>query len=89
MALGAQRFSVVGLILREILILTGAAIAVTVPLSLLATRALRSELFNVSTADVTVYATGIAIIAFIAVVAGLIPARRAASTDPARALRTD
>ena len=89
MALGAQRFSVVGLILREILILAGVAIAVTVPLSLLATRALRSELFNVSTADVTVYGIGIAIIAFIAVLAGLIPARRAASTDPARALRTD
>jgi predicted permease len=89
MALGAMRWTVVRLILREILVLAGVAIAVTIPVSIVATRALRSQLFNVSSTDGTVYAVAIVIIVFIAALAGLIPARRAASIDPVRALRTE
>jgi putative ABC transport system permease protein len=89
MALGAQRWAMVRLILRETLILAGVAVTVTIPISLAFTRALRSQLFNISSVDVGVYAAAVAIIAFVAAVAGLIPARRAASTDPARALRTE
>jgi ABC-type antimicrobial peptide transport system permease subunit len=89
MALGAMRWTVVRLILREILILAGVAIAVTIPISIAATRALRTQLFNVSSMDGTVYAVAIVIIVFIAALAGLIPARRAASIDPVRALRTE
>ena len=88
-ALGAQRSAVVSLIFREVVLLAGAAVAVTIPLALVATRALRSELFNVSTADVTVYSMAILMIALVAVLAGLIPARRAASVDPACALRME
>jgi ABC-type lipoprotein release transport system permease subunit len=53
------------------------------------TRALRSQLFNVSSGDVSVYAVGITTIVLVAALAGLIPAQRAASIDPARALRTE
>jgi putative ABC transport system permease protein len=89
MALGAQRLSVVSLILREVLLLAGASIAATIPVAILATRALRSQLFNVSSADATVYATGMAIIAVVTALAGFIPAQRAASVDPMTALRTE
>lgn len=89
MALGARRGSVVSLILREVLILAGLAVGVTVPLAMLATRAIRSQLFGVSVVDPGVYATGIILIAIVATVAGLVPSRRAASVDPARALRTE
>jgi putative ABC transport system permease protein len=89
MALGAQRWSVVRLILREILVLAGIAIAVTIPISIMATRALRSQLFNVSSTDANVYAIAITIVVFVAALAGLIPARRAASVDPMHALRTE
>jgi ABC-type antimicrobial peptide transport system permease subunit len=89
MALGAMRWTVVQLILREILILASVAIAVTISISLAVTRALRSQLFHVSSTDATVYAIAIVIIVFIAALAGLIPARRAASIDPVRALRTE
>jgi predicted permease len=89
MALGAQRRTVVQLILREILVLAGIAIAVTIPISIAATRALRSQLFHVSSTDTIVYAIAITIIVFVAALAGLIPARRAASIDPMRALRTE
>jgi predicted permease len=89
MALGAKRGSVVRLILREVLILAGCAIGVTVPLAILATRAIRSQLFGVSIADPQVYAAGVLLIAVVAVLAGFLPSRRAASVDPARALRTE
>jgi ABC-type antimicrobial peptide transport system permease subunit len=89
MALGARRTTVVGLIVREVLVLAGVAIAVTIPLALLATRALRSQLFGVSNADPAVYGAGILVICVVAMMAGIIPARRAATVDPARALRND
>jgi putative ABC transport system permease protein len=89
MALGARRGSVINLILREVMILAGGAVAVTVPVALLASREVESELFGVSAADPTVYAVGILLIAAVASLAGLIPAQRAASVNPVEALRAD
>jgi predicted permease len=89
MALGARRGSVVSLILREVLILAGWAVGITVPVAMLATRAVRSQLFGVSVADPGVYAFGILLILLVASLAGFIPSRRAATVDPARALRTE
>ncbi|MGA7258550.1 MAG: FtsX-like permease family protein, partial [Terracidiphilus sp.] len=89
MALGARRGSVVGLILRETLLLAGIAVAATIPIALLGARAVRSQLFGVSFADPLVYAAGILAICLVAALAGFLPARRAAAVDPARALRTE
>ena len=89
MALGARRGSVVGLILRETLLLAGIAVAATIPIAILATWAVRSQLYGVSLADPMAYTAGIAAIALVAVLAGFIPARRAAGVDPSRALRAD
>lgn len=89
MALGARRGMVVRLILREVLVLAGWAIGITIPIAVLGTRAVRSQLFGVSVADPAVYGGGILVIAVVAVLAGFIPSRRAATVDPARALRTE
>jgi putative ABC transport system permease protein len=89
MALGARRGMVVRLILRETLVLTGCSITVTIPMALFAAHAIRSQLFGVSFVDPAVYAIGILAICFVAALAGFVPARRAASVDPARALRTE
>ena len=89
MALGARRGTVVQLILREVMVLAGGAMLVTIPVAILATRAVRSQLFGVSVADPVVYGAGIAVICLVAGLAGFVPARRAATVDPARALRTD
>jgi putative ABC transport system permease protein len=89
MALGARRGSVVQLILRETLLLAGCTVAATIPLAVLGVRAVRSQLFGVSIADPGVYAGGILAICVVAALAGFVPARRAASVDPARALRTE
>jgi putative ABC transport system permease protein len=89
MALGAGRGAVVGLILREVLLLASGAMAVTIPLAMLVTHAVRSQLFGVSVADPAAYALGIVTICVVASLAGFIPARRAATVDPVRALRTE
>jgi len=89
MALGARRGTVIGLILRETLLLAGISILVTVPIALLGARAVRSQLFGVSFADPLIYSAGILAICLVAALAGFIPARRAAAVDPARALRTE
>ncbi len=89
MALGARRATVVSLILREVMILAGWAIGVTIPVALLAMRAVRSQLFGVSFADPGVYIAGILLICFVAALAGFIPSRRAATVDPTRAMRTE
>jgi putative ABC transport system permease protein len=89
MALGARRTAVVNLMLREILVLAGTAIAATIPVTLVAAWAVRSQLYGVSIADPMAYAAGILAIALVAVFAGFVPARRAAGVDPSRALRMD
>ncbi|HEY1895081.1 MAG TPA: ABC transporter permease, partial [Terracidiphilus sp.] len=89
MALGASRSTVVSLILREVMILAGWAIGITIPVAMLATRAVRSQLFGVSVVDPGVYIAGILVIGLVAALAGFIPSRRAATVDPARALRTE
>ena len=89
MALGARRGAVVGLILRETLVLTAWSVGTTIPVALLATHAVRSQLYGVSIADPMVYGAGILLIGFVALLAGLIPARRAVSVDPSRALRAE
>jgi predicted permease len=87
MALGARRGTVVGLILREVLLLAGGAMAATVPLALLATHAVRSQLFGVSAADPWAYGAAMVTISVVAMLASFLPARRAASVNPVTALR--
>ena len=89
MALGAKRSTVVRLILREVLMLAAWAVGITIPIALLAARAIRSELFGVSSADPLAYFLGVLVIGVVAAIAGFVPSRRAATVDPARALRTE
>lgn len=89
MALGAQRGAVVAIIVRETMLLAGAAMAATVPLAMIGSHAVRSQLYGVSIADPEAYGAGIAIILLVAALAAFLPARRAASVDPARALRNE
>jgi putative ABC transport system permease protein len=89
MALGAQRGTVVAIIFRETLLLAGAAIALTLPLAAVGSHAVRSQLYGVSIADPAAYGAGIAIILLVATLAAFLPARRAASVDPAKALRNE
>jgi putative ABC transport system permease protein len=87
MALGADKITVVRMILREVLWLAGISIAVALPAALLLARYLRSQLFGISSADPLTLVAVVILVAVVAVVAAMIPARRAAGVNPTRALR--
>jgi putative ABC transport system permease protein len=87
MALGATRASVVRVVLVEVLSLTGIAVAVALPASLLLGMAVRSQLFGVSSNDPLTLGLATLVILLVAIASALLPARRAAKVDPIRALR--
>jgi putative ABC transport system permease protein len=60
---------------------------VALPLTLLLTRTLRSQLYGISSSDPWTIVAVTALLAGVAIVSALIPARRAASVDPMVALR--
>ena len=62
---------------------------VGLPAAVLATGALASLLFGVTSRDPVVFAQAALVLLLSATLAAVIPARRAASIDPARALRSD
>jgi putative ABC transport system permease protein len=86
-ALGAARRSVVRMVLMEVLWLAGISIAVALPASLLLTSAVRSQLFGISSSDPLTLVVVTALVAAVAVASALLPARRAAKTEPMVALR--
>jgi predicted permease len=87
MALGAPRSSVLWLVLREVLILLGGGLLVGVPSAYVLSRYVASQLFGVTPTDVWTGAAAIALLGLIALVSGLVPARRASGIDPIAALR--
>jgi putative ABC transport system permease protein len=89
MALGATRQQVLFKTLRNALALAGVGIAIGLIASAALTRFLSSLLYNVRPLDAGAIAGAALVLVVCAAVAGLIPARRAASIDPMRWLRTE
>ncbi len=89
MALGSSRNAVSKLVLVGALRLAGVGLLAGVPCALLLTRALRSELFGVSAVDPLTLGGVMLLLCVVAVVAALLPARRAAHVDPNEALRSE
>jgi predicted permease len=89
LALGAQRSTVVTLVLKEMLIIACIAVVVALPSTAALARLFRSQLYGVTSTDPTTLAIALAIAAAMVFVAAALPARRAASVEPMRALRTE
>ena len=89
MAVGAQRWTVVWMVLRDSLLLTGIGVVAGVPLAILLARALTSALYGVKPYDAMSYVLAVVAVVLVAVVASAIPARRAASVEPLTALRAE
>ncbi len=89
MALGADRRSVVSMVLRESLKLAAFGLITGLVLALALTRLITSLLFGVRTADAGVYAAITLVLFGTALLATLLPARRAAVMEPMQALRTE
>jgi ABC-type antimicrobial peptide transport system permease subunit len=87
MALGAKQTGVLGMVLRDAMMLVGAGVLLGVPLALAATRQLQSLLYGIGTVDIYSVMGSVAALAAVAAIAGYLPARRAASVDPMVALR--
>jgi putative ABC transport system permease protein len=87
MALGASRAAVVRIVLMEVLWLTGIAIAVALPVSLILGMAIRSQLFGISSRDPLTLSAATLLILVVSVTAAILPARRASKVDPIIALR--
>ncbi|MDD5542984.1 MAG: ABC transporter permease [Acidobacteriia bacterium] len=86
-ALGARPGQVLGLVLRQGLLLAGAGLVVGVLASFALSRAISSQLFDVSAFDPVTFLTTALILLAVALLASLIPARRATKVDPIEALR--
>ena len=89
MALGAERGSVLGLVIRDGLGLTAAGLGVGLVVAAMISRVLRSQLYGVGTLDPVAYAGVVVVFALVALAASYLPARRAAGVDPIIALRTE
>jgi ABC-type antimicrobial peptide transport system permease subunit len=89
MALGARRSQVLASILRESVRIACLGIAAGIPMALIAGRFMGSMLYQLQPYDASSLGAAVAGIVAISLIAGFIPARRAASIDPARALRSE
>jgi len=89
MALGADRLDVVKLILKQGMLLTGIGILCGLVLSFAATRVLSGLLYGIKPGDPATFAAISLFLAAVALVSCYLPARRAASIDPMKSLRTE
>jgi len=89
MALGARRRQVQALIVRDSAIVAGAGLAIGIGGAVWSSRLFEGLLFGITPLDRTTYAAVAVAFAAIAMLAAVIPARRASAVDPVLALRTE
>ena len=87
MALGARQREIIWLIVRETLWLLLAGAVAGIPLAVWLSGYAKTLLFGIAASDPVVFATSVAALTGVAVLAGFLPARRASRIDPMVALR--
>ena len=87
MAIRARPSEVLGLVLRQAMGVVVLGLLVRLPLALALSRYLASQLFQVSPADPAIYAAVTLVLLTVGAMAAAVPARRAAATDPLKAIR--
>lgn len=88
-ALGASRTNVTSLVLHGVFAQLALGLAIGIPAALAGCRLLASQLYNTRSYDPLIVCGAAMVITISALLAGILPARRAAAVDPMRALRTE
>jgi len=89
MALGANRASVLTMVLRNAFVQVAIGLAIGIPVAIGAGRAIASQLYSVKPYDPVILSVSTLLLAMAAFVAAVIPAQRATSIDPTHALRSE
>jgi macrolide transport system ATP-binding/permease protein len=89
MALGAERTRVIGMVMRGAMTQAFLGLIIGVPVALLCVRYVKAQLYEIASIDLSVMAVAIVVLVVAACIAGMIPARRAASINPVQALRVE
>ncbi len=89
MALGAERSRIARMVLQESLLLVICGLTIGVPAAALASRLTSSQLFGLKPGDPFTLLATCELMLGVTAIASCLPARRAASVDPMRALRNE
>jgi len=89
MALGAQRGQVLRMVIRQVVTLAVVGVTIGLPAAYWARPLIASFMFGVTAADPASFAIAALVMLTVALAAGFLPARRAASIDPLSAIRRD
>jgi len=89
MALGADRRTVLGMVLRGAFVQVGIGLAIGIPAAIAAGRGITDQLYAVKPYDPAILAVATLVLGLAALVAAAVPARRAVNVNPTDALRAD
>lgn len=89
MAVGGERGNIIAMVMRGAVFQIVVRLFVGIPIALLCVRFVRAQLYEITSASPIIVFGSILALTLAAIVAGVIPARRAASIEPAEALRTE
>ena len=89
MALGADRFSVVKMVMRGAFLQVGIGLAIGIPAAIGAGHAMASQLFYVKPWNPLILSTATLLLALAALLAAVVPSQKAASVEPMEALRNE
>jgi len=87
MALGAERGRVIAMVMRGTMLQAFLGLLIGAPVAMFCVRYIKSQLYGITSVNFTVMVAAAATLAVSAAIAGIIPARRAASINPVEALR--
>ena len=89
MALGAQRASIVGLVTRRVLVISGAGVIVGLGTASIASGVMTKLLYDTQPMDVATYAGAALALLLVAMIAALVPTMRATRVSPAATMRSE
>ena len=89
MALGAERRKVTAMVMRGAMVQALLGLGLGVPTTIFCLKYVSSQLYEIKSVDGWVLAGAVIALTLAAIVAGWIPARRAASINPVQALRAE